>query len=129
MNDHITSAEPEGDLAIRTLAMPANTNPNGDIFGGWVVSQMDLAGSSVAYQCAKGRVATVAIDSMVFISPIHVGDFVCCYAKIMAIGNTSMKVKVQTWTISSVEQESRQVTEGIFTFVAINEYGRPRPVK
>ena len=125
----IEPKEPEGELTIRTLAMPANTNPNGDIFGGWVVSQMDLAGSGAAKKHSKSRVATVAIDSMSFISPVQVGDYVCCYAKLLKIGNTSMKIKIETWAIEPEELSRRQVTEGVFTFVAIDENGRPHPVK
>jgi acyl-CoA thioesterase YciA len=128
MSKQQEAAVPTGDLAIRTLAMPANTNPNGDIFGGWVVSQMDLAGASVAYQYAKGRVTTAAIDAMSFLSPIYVGDFVCCYAKVLSVGRTSMQIHVEAWTISSASQVRKKVTEGRFTFVALNEAGRPRPV-
>ena len=116
---------PSGELAIRTLAMPNNTNPNGDIFGGWLVSQMDLAGLSVAARRCNSRVTTVAIDKMVFIAPVHVGDFICCYAELLRIGNTSMTVKIEVWAIGIDEKNRRQVTEGIFTYVSINEQGRP----
>lgn len=118
--------EPQGELAIRALAMPANTNPNGDIFGGWVVSQMDLAGLSIASKYAKPRVVTVAINSMAFIAPVHVGDFICCYVDIVKFGNTSIQVKIETWAVCAERDEPRrQVTEGIFTYVAIDEQGRP----
>lgn len=120
--------EPSGDLAIRTLAMPCNTNPNGDIFGGWVVSHMDLAGMSVAAKIAQGRVTTIAVDSMVFMAPVKVGDFICCYAKLLKIGRTSMQVRVETWAVGPHEKDRRQVTEGVFTFVAIDDDGKPRPV-
>ena len=120
--------KPQGELAIRTIAMPANTNPNGDIFGGWVVSHMDLAGSSLAKKHTKHRVATVAIDAMVFLSPVHVGDFICCYTDLIKIGRTSITMKIETWAITADEEDRRQVTEGVFTFVAIDDQGRPTPV-
>jgi len=120
--------QPEGELAIRVLAMPENTNPNGDIFGGWVVSQMDLAGLSIAGRIAKTRVTTIAIDKMVFMSPVKVGDFICCHAKLLKVGNTSIQIKVETWAIGALEEERRQVTEGILTYVAINDKGRPIPI-
>src|SRR3990167_1709211 len=97
--------EPIGKLTIRTLAMPSDTNPNGDIFGGWVVSQMDLAGLSVVQPYAPHRVVTVAIDKMVFIAPVKIGDFVCCYAKLVRIGNTSATVQVQTWAMGNDDSE------------------------
>lgn len=118
-----------GELTIRTLAMPAQTNPNGDIFGGWLVAQMDLAGASVAYQIARSRIVTVAIDSMSFIAPVKVGDFVCCYAELIKIGTTSLTIRVQAWVVRSQEQIEEQVTEGIFTFVAIDDNGKPQPVR
>lgn len=119
--------EPKGLLAIRALAMPADTNPNGDIFGGWVVSQMDLAGLSIAQQHAPHRVTTVAIDKMVFIAPVRVGDFVCCYAELERLGNTSIAVKIETWAISPDDTDRRQVTEGVFTYVALDKNGKPEP--
>lgn len=122
------SAEPVGKLAIRTLAMPCDTNPNGDIFGGWVVSQMDLAGLGVAKKYAPHRVTTVAIDKMVFIAPARVGDFICCYAELIRLGTTSITIQVQTWAIGSDDRDRRQVTEGIFTYVAIDANGRPEAV-
>lgn len=119
---------PRGQLAIRTLAMPGDTNVNGDIFGGWVLSYMDLAGASVARQRAKGRVTTVAIDKMVFVAPIQVGDFVCCYAELLKVGRTSMTILVETFADDVMHGTHRHVTEGIFTYVAIDENGRPKPV-
>lgn len=126
-NKKNTKKEPEGELAIRTLAMPANTNTDGDIFGGWVVSHMDLAGLSIARGYTKHRVVTVAIDSMSFISPVHVGDFICCYAKIIQVGRTSLKIKIETWAVGP-DEDRHQVTEGVFTFVAIDKNGRPTPI-
>lgn len=118
-----------GDLAIRTVAMPANTNPNGDIFGGWVVSNMDLAGLSAARKYTKHRVTTVAIDKMVFLTPVCVGDFICCYTKLIKTGRTSLTIKIETWAVGADEASRRQVTEGVFTFVAIDEHGRPTPLE
>ncbi|MEM8812868.1 MAG: acyl-CoA thioesterase [Pseudomonadota bacterium] len=108
--------------------MPADVNVNGDIFGGWVVSQMDLAGGIVAAGRAKGRVATVAIETMHFIRPVNVGDVVCVYADIERVGRTSMGIHIEAWTIRRHDSNRRKVTEALFTFVAIDESGRPRPV-
>jgi len=120
--------KPEGELALRTVAMPADTNPSGDIFGGWVLSQMDIAGGVVAHHRAKGRVATVAVDSMMFHQPVKVGDVVCCYAEIVKIGRTSMTIHIQTWIIREAGGRRAKVTEGMFTYVALGPDGRPRPV-
>lgn len=120
--------KPQGNLEIRTIAMPADTNANGDIFGGWVVSQMDLAGASYALKYTKGRAVTVAIDGMTFIAPVHIGDLLSCYASVHKIGNTSIQIKIETWVIAPENLQERQVTEGIFTFVAIDHNGRPRPI-
>lgn len=119
---------PDGELAIRTLAMPSDTNVNGDIFGGWVISYMDLAGLSIARKRAKRRVTTVAIDKMVFLSPVRVGDFICCYAKLLKVGRTSMAIKIETFATDELGEERRRVTEGVFTYVAIDEHGKPIPV-
>ena len=120
--------EPDGELMIRTLAMPADANPNGDIFGGWLVSQMDLAGLALAVETAKSRATTVAIDSMVFLHPVLVGDFICCYAKLLKVGRTSMRIKVQVFAITQGHTERHQVTEGQFTYVALDEQRKPQPV-
>ncbi|MBS0349936.1 MAG: acyl-CoA thioesterase [Proteobacteria bacterium] len=120
--------EPQGQLEIRTIAMPADTNANGDIFGGWVVSQMDLAGASYALKYTKGRAVTVAIESMTFITPVHIGDLLSCYVTLHKIGNTSIQIKIESWVISPIDLTQRQVTEGIFTFVAVDHQGRPRPI-
>lgn len=120
--------EPQGELAIRVVAMPANTNPNGDIFGGWVVSHMDIAGMSLAKQHTKNRVTTVAIESMTFLAPVHVGDFICCYVDVVKKGRTSITIKIETWAIGADDEHRRQVTEGVFTFVSIDEKGRPTPL-
>lgn len=114
---------------IRTLAMPAQTNPSGDIFGGWVVSQMDLAGGSLAFNLAKCRVVTASIESMAFIAPVKVGDFICCYAQLLKTGTTSMRIQIQAWVTRQHDEAGQKVTEGIFTFVAIGKNGRPVPVQ
>jgi acyl-CoA thioesterase YciA len=117
-----------GEPAVRTLAMPADTNPSGDIFGGWVLAQMDLAAGIVAAQRAHGRVATAALDGMSFHKPVYVGDLVSCYAQVVRIGRTSMTVQVDTYVLRQRTGEEVKVTEGSFTVVAIDEGGRPRPV-
>ncbi len=119
------SAKPEGELAIRTLAMPADTNPSGNIFGGWVVSQMDLAGLNVSRKYSAHNVVTVAIEAMQFIAPAHVGDFVCCYAKLLKLGRTSIHVKIQTWALEPHAEERRLITEGVFVYVAVDEDFKP----
>ena len=124
-----TDEEPRGELAIRTLAMPADTNPHGDIFGGWLISQMDIAGGITANARARGRVATVAVTGFTFHKPVLVGDVVCCYADIRKIGRTSITIGVEAWVLRRDESSDRiKVTEGVFTFVAIDDDGSPRPV-
>ena len=121
---------PEGTLILRTLAMPSDTNANGDIFGGWIMSQMDMGGAILAKELARGRVVTVSVDSMSFIRPVAVGDVVCCYGKCVKVGRTSMQVKVEVW-IKKVADGGRDrycVTEALFTFVAIDKNGKPRPI-
>ena len=128
MTNH-TNKKSTGQLAIRTLAMPSDTNVNGDIFGGWVISYMDLAGLSIARKRARCRVTTVAIDKMVFLSPVHVGDFICCYGELLKVGRTSMTIRIETFATDELGEGRRQVTEGVFTYVAINAEGRPIPVQ
>ncbi|MBL4690605.1 MAG: acyl-CoA thioester hydrolase YciA [Rhodospirillales bacterium] len=124
-----TDKEPRGELAIRTLAMPADTNPHGDIFGGWLISQMDIAGGITANARARGRVATVAVTGFTFHKPVLVGDVVCCYADIRKIGRTSITIGVEAWVLRRDESSDRiKVTEGVFTFVAIDDDGSPRSV-
>ena len=122
------SEGPRGDLAIRTLAMPADANAGGDIFGGWVLSQMDIAGGVSAAQRAQGRVATVAIDAMTFHLPVHVGDVLSVYAEIEKIGRTSITVDLEAWALRRRDSEQIKVTEGCFVYVALDSEGRPRPV-
>jgi len=124
----LASAEPDRQPALRTLAMPADANPNGDIFGGWVLSQMDVAGGVPAVARAQGRVATVAVEAMRFHQPVFIGDLVSCYAEIMRVGTTSITVHIQTWARRRRGGEGVLVTEGTFVYVAIDEEGRPRPV-
>ena len=120
--------KPRGELTLRTLAMPADVNVNGDIFGGWVLSQMDIAAGIVGGTRAQGRVATVAIDAMKFIRPVHVGDVLCIYARMDRIGRTSMAIALEAWALRGRWGAREKVTEGVFTFVAIDEDGRPRVV-
>jgi acyl-CoA thioesterase YciA len=119
-----TSSEP----ALRAIAMPGDANPNGDIFGGWLLAQMDLAGGSVASQRAQGRVATVAITGMTFHRPVFIGDEVSCYAAVTKIGRTSITIHIETWVRRHLSSERVKVTEGIFTYVAIGTDRRPRAV-
>ena len=119
--------QPRGELAIQTIAMPADANWDGDIFGGWLVSQMDLAGAVCARKEAQGRVATVAIDSMAFLKPVPVGAVVSCYAGLLDVGRSSLRMRVEVWTHHM--GDVTKVTEGVFTFVAIDEQGRTRPVR
>jgi acyl-CoA thioesterase YciA len=119
---------PPNEPALRAIAMPADANPSGDIFGGWVLSQMDLAGGSVAGRRAQGRVATVAITGMTFLLPVFVGDEVSCHVSIVKTGRTSITVKVESWARRSLSGERVNVTEGLFTYVAIGPDRRPRPL-
>jgi acyl-CoA thioesterase YciA len=121
-------SEQLGEPALRAIAMPADANPSGDIFGGWVLSQMDMAGGSVAMRRAGGRVATVAITEMSFELPVFVGDEVSCYAAVVKTGRTSITVKVESWARRSPTGERVKVTEGLFTYVAIGPDRKPRPL-
>ncbi|MBO6949429.1 MAG: acyl-CoA thioesterase [Rhodospirillales bacterium] len=121
--------QPRGELALRTLAMPADTNPSGDIFGGWVMAQMDIAGGITAWNRADGRVATVAVDGFTFHRPIYVGDVVCCYTDVIKTGRSSITVLVSAWVLRGRRPDQRiKVTEGTFTFVAIDADGNKRQV-
>jgi len=128
-----TNAQPHGDLLLRTLAMPADTNPNGDIFGGWIVSQMDIAGGILAKETAQGRVVTVAVDRIQFIRPVKVGDVVCCYGKVERTGTTSITIRLEVWVNPVLREHEREdvrfrVTEATFTYVAVDKDGKKRPV-
>lgn len=121
--------KPRGELVVRTIAMPADTNPSGDIFGGWIMSQMDLGSSVVAARTAKSRVVTVAMDGMSFLQPVKVGDRVACYAHVEKIGRSSMKIPVEVWVERYMTGEQVRVTRAVFTYVAVDESGMPIPVK
>ena len=119
---------PRGELAVRTLAMPADTNPAGDIFGGWIMSLMDVAGGISAAARARGRVATVAATDMAFLRPVKVGDVVCCYTDPARTGRTSVTFHVEVWVLRQGEGDRIKVTSADFTYVALDEAGRPRPI-
>lgn len=123
-----TATIPHGELTIRTVAMPADTNPRGDIFGGWLMSQMDIAGGVAAGQRANGRIVTVAVEGMVFHQPVHVGNVLCCYTEIQKIGTTSITVGIEAWALNQNTGNRVKVTEGIYTYVAVDDNGKKRPV-
>jgi acyl-CoA thioesterase YciA len=120
--------EPQGELTVRTMAMPKDTNPIGDIFGGYLLSQMDIAGGIYTQKIAQGRTVTIAVDSMTFHKPLNVGDILCCYCDTIKVGNTSIAVKVEAWTIRKFQSDREKITEGVFTYVAIDDDRRPRPI-
>ncbi|MDD7911361.1 acyl-CoA thioesterase [Pseudovibrio exalbescens] len=131
MTDAAKQAEvelPVGELTTRTMAMPADTNASGDIFGGWVVSQMDIAGGICAGQFAQGRVVTVAIDSMTFIRPVKVGDVLCVYTEVTKVGRSSMELNIEAWALRHRFGLRERVTRAKFTFVAVDDEGRPREI-
>lgn len=119
---------PSGDIALQTLALPRDTNSNGDIFGGWLLSQMDLAGAIAAREVARGRVTTVAVGSMAFLRPVPIGSTVSCYSEIVEVGRSSIKVIVEVWVKHCEMDGQQKVTEGEFVYVAIDNSGRTRPV-
>jgi acyl-CoA thioesterase YciA len=120
---------PTGAPVVRVTAMPADTNPEGDIFGGWLMSQMDLAAGSIAFRTCRGRAATAALDGMIFHRPVKVGDEVSCYAELRSVGRTSMTIYVEAWRRERKAELSERVTEATFTFVALDDQGQPRPVR
>jgi acyl-CoA thioesterase YciA len=122
-------AEPKGDLCIRTLAMPADTNANGDIFGGWLLSQMDLGGGVFASKVANSRTVTVAIEAMNFRKAVYVGDLVSVHANLVKIGRTSMTVHLEAWVLRRKAQQSILVTDGNFTYVSIDDQGQPQTIR
>ena len=122
-------AEPKGDLCIRTLAMPADTNANGDIFGGWLLSQMDIGGGVFASKVAKSRTVTVAIDAMNFRKPVYVGDLVSVHANLVRLGRTSITVHLEAWVLRRRDREAILVTDGNFTYVAIDDQGHPHQIQ
>lgn len=120
--------EPRGTLTIRTLAMPADTNPAGDIFGGWVVSQMDIAGAIAAVEHAKCRMVTVAVEAMTFIAPVKVGDVLCVYCNIERVGTTSVTVAIEAWVRRNRIADRVKVTNGSFVYVALDESGKKKAI-
>jgi acyl-CoA thioesterase YciA len=121
--------QPRGELAARVLAMPAHTNPMGNIFGGWLMSFMDSAGGMSATKLAQGPVVTAAVSNIAFLQPVRVGDVICCYTDLVKIGRTSITLSVEVWVLRQGRGERSKVTDAEFTFVAIDEAGRPRPVR
>ncbi len=119
---------PNGELVLQTLALPKDTNSNGDVFGGWLMSQMDLAGAIAAREIARGRVTTVAVGSMAFLRPVPVGSAVGCYCEVLEIGRSSIKVLIEVWVKQYDKNAQQKVTEGEFVYVAIDDSGRTRPV-
>lgn len=121
-------AEPRGELASRVMAMPADTNPRGDMFGGWIMSMMDSSGKMAAAALADGLVVTVAVSKIAFLQPVKVGDTVCCYTEVIRVGRSSITLDVEVWVRRQGQGERVKVTEAEFTFVAIDDEGRPRPL-
>lgn len=125
---------PSGNLLLRTLAMPGDTNPAGDIFGGWIMSQIDISGAILAREIANGRVVTVAVDGMSFLKPVSVGDVVCCYGDCVHLGHTSLKVKIEIWVKKFMPSQGEDhtsrdlVTEATVTYVSVDKDGHPRPL-
>ena len=128
MNPIDENPRPQGELELQTVAMPADTNANGDIFGGWLLSQMDIAGGVAAAEVARGRVATVAVQGMSFLTPVHVGAVVSCYCDILDIGRSSVRVLIEVWINSQHDGEPIKVTEGEFIYVAIDDAKRTRTI-
>ena len=131
MSIHMVSPEkPKGELVIRTIAMPRDTNPNGDVFGGWLMSQMDLGSGILASKTARARVVTVAMEGLSFLEPVGVGDTVACYAWVEKVGRTSMTIPVEVW-VERFREHGTQVlvTRGVFIYVAVDDAGRPIPVQ
>ena len=120
--------KPRGELTVRISAMPGDTNANGDIFGGWVLSRMDQAGGIAGVERAKGRVVTIALDAMTFIRPVKVGDVLEVFTEVESIGRTSMKIHVEAWVRRFQTHMQEKVTDATFTFVAIDDAGKPRPI-
>ncbi len=123
--------EPRGVLVLRTLAMPKDANPRGDIFGGWILAQMDVAGGLMASEIAKGRTVTASIEKMAFEIPVRVGDTICVHAELQHVGDSSMDIRLEVWArqlVAAYEADRQLVTEGVFRYIAIDEHGRPRRV-
>lgn len=131
-DNQTTHAKPAGELMLRTVARPKDTNTNLDVFGGWIMSQMDLGGGILAAEIAQGRIVTVSVQEMSFLRPVKVGHVVGVYARCLGVGNTSLKIEVEVWVKPFVADKPdiplELVTEAVFTFVAIDHEGRPRPI-
>jgi len=128
-DEDVSGEQPRGELFIQAAAMPADTNPNGDIFGGWLLAQMDIAGGIAARSHSAGRTVTIAVESMTFKKPVQVGDVVSCYADLERVGKTSMTFLIEVWTLRRDSFVREKVTEGVFTYVAIGPDGRPREIE
>ena len=124
----MSDAKPRGELTVRISAMPADTNANGDIFGGWVLSRMDQAGGIAGVERARGRVVTIAVDAMTFIRPVRVGDVLEVYTEVESVGRTSMKIHIEAWAQRFQTHRRDKVTDATFTFVHVGDDGRPRPI-
>lgn len=128
-NETPPNEAPQGELVTRTVAMPKDTNPNGDIFGGWLMAQMDIGSGILASKTAKTRVVTVALEGISFLQPVKVGDTVACYARVESIGRTSMRIPVEVWVQRYMRTEQTLVTRAVFTYVAVDQTGQPIPVQ
>lgn len=124
----MTEPKPRGSLTVRVIAMPADTNANGDIFGGWVLSRMDQAGGIAAVERARGRAVTIAIQAMTFHRPVRVGDVLEVYTEVTKVGRTSMVIEIEAIAVRFKTRHREKVTDGTFTFVAIDDDGKPRPI-
>lgn len=121
--------KPSGDLSIQVLAMPADTNPSGDIFGGWILSQMDIAGGLFCRKIVKGRVVTIVVNAINFKLPVFIGDTLCCYVELIRIGNTSITVHVEAWANREFEESIlEKVTEGDYTYVKVDKDRKPEKI-
>jgi acyl-CoA thioesterase YciA len=129
LDSSLGPAEPRGELAARVLAMPADTNPAGNIFGGWIMSLMDTAGMMTATKVTKSRVVTVTVTNITFLCPVFAGDVVCCYADVVRVGRSSLTLALEVWALRAGQGERIRVTSAEFTFVALDDAGRPRPIE
>ena len=132
MTEVSTEKHPQGMLVLRTLAMPKDTNPSGDIFGGWILAQMDIAGGLMSSEIARGRTVTVSVEKMVFEKPVRVGDTICVYAELARVGRTSLDIKLEVWArqlVGAYEADRQLVTAGVFRYVALDEHGKPRVIE
>jgi acyl-CoA thioesterase YciA len=127
-NDVPADSPPAGIPMVRTIAMPADANANGDIFGGWLMSQMDLAAGNLAARASHGRCVTVSVDAMAFLRPVKIGDEVSVYCSLISQGRSSMKINVEAWRRARITEEEYRVTKAVFTFVAIDAEGKPRAI-